>query len=71
MKLTIESTSEIKDIEGIQCRVWKATTPKGIECYVAIHRVIVPSDEDAAEFDAELEQMGMIQAEACLPSSAS
>lgn len=56
MKVQIESTEQIIDLDGVPCRVWKGTTERGIECTVLVHRIRVQKDEDCTEFDAELKE---------------
>ena len=65
MKITIESTSRIVQIEGphgtIPARVWEGTTDSGIPVICAITRVATPSDGNTEQFDRELQ--------ACKPPS--
>ena len=54
MKITIESTEFLTDINGVPVRYWKGITEDGIECKVFVHRIAVHKSEDSARFDAEL-----------------
>lgn len=42
MELLIESTNKVSRIEGVPVRLWKGTTPAGVEVHVFIHRIAVP-----------------------------
>ena len=53
MKIKIESTDEHVTLDGVQCRVWKGTTERGVECNAFIHRLNVATGQEA-EFEAEL-----------------
>ena len=59
MRITIESTSKIVELQGHLCtvpaRVWEGTTEKGIKV-VAFTTRITPMDGDSAEFDADLKE---------------
>lgn len=54
MRLTMESTDVITEIEGVPVRLWKATTESGVECVAYVHRIAVAPDADASEFEREL-----------------
>ena len=56
MKLIIESTDQITDINGVKVRVWNGRTTKGIACKVFVHNLAVSNGEDADEFETELEE---------------
>lgn len=58
MKLMIEATADIVTIDGVECRRWKGTTERGVECEVFVHRLAVHKDHDSSQFELELaEQM--------------
>lgn len=57
MRITIESTNTLTEIEGVQVRVWHGTTERGVPCIVFIHRLAVDKAEDAGQFEAELREM--------------
>lgn len=59
MKIQIEATDRIVDLDGVKCRVWNGKTERGIECLVFVHRLAVRSDDDTNQFDQELQE--------CLP----
>lgn len=59
MKVTLESTTTIVDITlngaTLPARVWEGTTANGVRCYALITRIAVHKDDDAAEFQRDLE----------------
>lgn len=57
MKITIESTSNITDIDGVPVRHWQGVTEEGVECHVFVHRIAVKNDLDAGQFERELKEM--------------
>ena len=58
MKLQIEATEYLTEIDGVPVRLWEGTTEAGIPCKVFVHRVAVRGDRDSTQFDRELrEQM--------------
>lgn len=42
MKLTIEPTSTIALIDGVECRLWRGTTESDLPCAVFVHRIALP-----------------------------
>jgi hypothetical protein len=56
MKITIESTPQIVEINGGLVRVWDGVTESGRKCYVFVHTIAVHESEDATEFDREVEE---------------
>ena len=56
MKITIECTDKVLELNGVQVRIWEGETASGIRvhCFVAI--VAVHKDEDQTEFLRELEE---------------
>jgi hypothetical protein len=65
VKVTLESTTRIVELERagqrMPARIWDGTTDSGIKVYAAITRIAVHKDDDATQFDRELE--------ACAPPS--
>lgn len=57
MKITIESTEKLADLNGVDCRLWEGVTENGIPCKVFVHRVAVREDRDSSQFDRELSEM--------------
>ncbi len=54
MKITIESTDKIVELNGVPARIWEGTTKAGIPMHAYITRVAVREDADADEFEREL-----------------
>jgi hypothetical protein len=49
MKITIESTSKIVELNGVPARIWEGTTDTGVQVHCFVTRIAV--HEDANEFD--------------------
>ncbi len=59
MILTLESTTEIVDIEnggGLQARVWEGTTAAGVKVQALIVRIAVHKESDCSQFERELQE---------------
>lgn len=56
MTVTLHSTDKIVKINGIPARVWEGTTAKGINCHAFITRIAVHENDDASEFEKELQE---------------
>ena len=54
MKLTIESTSEIVEVNGVPARLWVGVSERGVRVQCLITRIAVHLSEDQAQFEAEL-----------------
>lgn len=57
MKLNIESTTKIVELNGVQCRLWEGETESGIPVVCFIPRVAVNKNENnerMAVFEKEL-----------------
>ena len=54
MKMTIEATDQLTDLDGVPVRVWHGLTEGGAPCIVFVHRIAVHNDVDAEQFDREL-----------------
>ena len=54
MKITIENTSRIIEINGVPARIWEGKTESGIAVHCAINRIAVHNTADTAQFEAEL-----------------
>lgn len=55
MKIMIEATDQITNIEGVPVRHWRGTTEAGVECDVFVHRIAAHKDADTSAFDRELQ----------------
>lgn len=56
MKLTLENTAFITEVNGVPARIWLGTTDKGIEVHALITRVAVHNSQDQADFERELQE---------------
>lgn len=56
MKITVESTSRIVTVNGVDARIWEGYTESGIPVYCCITRIAVPKGADASQFERELEE---------------
>lgn len=56
MKVTLESTSKIVELNGVPARIWEGFTEGGVQVHCFITRVAVHRDLDATEFARELEE---------------
>jgi hypothetical protein len=57
MKITIESTDMMVEVQGVPCRMWRGVTEGGVGCDVAVRILRVRTDSDRAEFERELKEM--------------
>lgn len=57
MKVTLESTAAIVNVDGIEGRIWKGTTERGIACQALIARFAVDHALDASEFQDALTEV--------------
>jgi hypothetical protein len=60
MTVTLTSTTRLISIETpvgvVPARVWEGRTESGIECFALITRIAVHKDDDASQFDRELQE---------------
>ena len=57
MKITIESTTKIVQINGVHARIWEGETESGIKVHCFITRIACDKNEpNTAEFENELKQ---------------
>lgn len=55
MKIIIESTTKLVELNGVPARIWEGQTDTGIKMHCYITRVAIDEGEPhKAEFDAEL-----------------
>ena len=58
MKIQIEVTDQLTDIDGVPVRVWEGVTENRVKCKVFVHRIAVNKAYDLGPFERELaEQM--------------
>jgi hypothetical protein len=57
MKITLEPTGHIETMNGVDARIWKGTTEKGvaITCWIPI--IQVGKKDDQTEFERELREI--------------
>lgn len=56
MRITMESTTKIVELNGVPARIWEGKTDSGISCHAYVTRIGVERDEDNAEFESELQE---------------
>ncbi|MCA9270510.1 MAG: hypothetical protein KDA41_18640 [Planctomycetales bacterium] len=54
MKIQIESTDQVTEINGVPVRLWQGTTEDGVDCHVFVHRIAVAKQDDCSAFEREL-----------------
>lgn len=55
MKLTIEPTDQMADVDGTPCRLWSGRTQNGSRCYVFVAALAVNSTDSETLAEAERE----------------
>lgn len=56
MKITLEQTTQIHQINGVPARLWEGKTESGIEIQVLITRIAVHNSQDCSQFERELQE---------------
>lgn len=56
MKITIESTTKIVQLDGVPARIWEGATESGIPVHCYVTRIAVARDQDASQFERELQE---------------
>lgn len=54
MIITIESTTKVVKLNGIDCRVWEGQTVSGVKVHCFIPRIAAKDDQDLSQFESEL-----------------
>jgi hypothetical protein len=54
MRIELQSTGQIVELDGVACRVWEGKTAAGVRLTAFIARVAVDRADDAREFEREL-----------------
>ncbi len=58
MKITINSTTKIVNLNGVPARIWEGTTDSGIKLHCFITRIAIDKDESRVEeFEQELQKV--------------
>jgi hypothetical protein len=55
MKILIEATDTITDVDGVPVRLWEGWTENGIPCAVLVHRIVTLDSGEAAKCFADLQ----------------
>ncbi len=61
MRVQMEPTEMVVDLNGVSARVWNGTTEGGVQIFVFVHRVAVRDVDDIEAFTAELIEMPEIR----------
>jgi hypothetical protein len=56
MKIAIQSTSKIVEINGVPARVWEGITENGVAVTCLITRIAVKREADCSQFERELKE---------------
>lgn len=61
MKVTLESTTKIVELEGagpgtVPARIWEGETDTGIPVHVFVTRIRVAADQDCQQFEKEVQE---------------
>ena len=57
MKIIIESTTTISELNGVPARIWEGETESGIKVHCYVTRIAIDKDEKRAhEFEIELQE---------------
>jgi hypothetical protein len=60
MRVMLESTTKIVDLivdgRAIPARIWEGATETGIACHAYVTRIAVNEQDNAAEFERELQE---------------
>lgn len=56
MKIELQSTTRIVQVNGFPGRVWEGKTDGGIECFAVVTRIACHAESDSGEFDRELQE---------------
>jgi hypothetical protein len=56
MKIILESTTRIDDINGVPCRLWQGKTESGVPMHAYIALVAVDRAADSSEFERDLKE---------------
>ena len=56
MKIILESTTKIVELNGVPARIWEGETEDGIKLHAYVTRVAVNREQDSSQFEKELQQ---------------
>lgn len=63
MKVILENTDKIVELNGVPARVWEGETDSGIKVHAFITRIAVHKSEDTSQFERELQEQKAPSAE--------
>ena len=63
MKITLESTEKVVQLNGVPARIWQGTTESGVPCHAYITRIAVDKADDTSQFERELQEHAAPRAE--------
>jgi hypothetical protein len=64
VKITIESTTKIVELNRVPARIWEGKTESGISVIAYVTRIACPKDADQSQFQRELQEQAPPSAEA-------
>ena len=56
MKITIESTTKIVELNGVPARIWEGKTESGISVHCFVTRIAADEHADLSQFEQELKE---------------
>jgi hypothetical protein len=56
MKITIESTTKIVQLDGIPARIWEGKTESGIPVHCFVTRIAADKTQNLLQFEEELQE---------------
>jgi hypothetical protein len=56
MRITIESTTKVVEVNGVPARIWEGHTESGIPVHCYVTRIAVHESQDASQFERELKE---------------
>jgi hypothetical protein len=56
MKITLENTTKMVQLNGVPARIWEGKTESGIRVHAFITQIGVPDGEDQTQFQRELKE---------------
>ena len=56
MKISLENTTKIVTLNGMDCRIWEGVTERGVKVVAYIPRIAAQPDQDMTQFEAELRE---------------
>lgn len=56
MRVQLESTTKLVELNGVPARVWEGVTERGVRCFAFVTRIAVREGDDAEQFAEELQE---------------